>query len=118
MGRPRSTDNDKTAKRRIDVAAAFAEAEAKPGPGALSRAFETVPVLMLPRGEVPWGELGELATNLLLRVDGRTSTRDIATASGTIAAPEECAREMAALAQRGILELKSPPAAGPDDGAA
>jgi hypothetical protein len=109
VGRDRSTDRDKTAKRQIDVAAAFAAAEG-------TAAFDAVPVLVMPRADVPWSELGELATKLLLRVDGSASARDIATAAGTIAPPGERAREMAALAQRGILELRSKGDAGPDEG--
>ncbi|HEY5242198.1 MAG TPA: hypothetical protein VIJ22_12055 [Polyangiaceae bacterium] len=113
MGRARSTDKDKTVKRQIDVAEAFAAAERAPKPGA---SLDAVPVLVVPRADVPWSELGDLATKLLLRVDGATTTRDIATAAGSIAAPEECAREMAALAGRGLLELKS--TRGAEDGEA
>jgi hypothetical protein len=108
VGRERSTDKDKTARRQIDVAKAFAVAENAPR-------LDAVPVLIVPRANVPWSELGELATKLLLRVDGSTTTRDIATGTGSIAPPEECAREMAALAQRGLLELKSTDAAADDE---
>jgi hypothetical protein len=106
VGRERSTDKDKTARRQIDVDAAFAAAEPR-------EPLDTVPKLVMPRADVPWSELGELPTKLLLRVDGSTSTRVIATSSGTIATPEECARELAALARRGIVELRP---AAPEDG--
>jgi hypothetical protein len=98
VGRARSTDQDKTTKRQIDVAKAFADADDAP---------DAVPVLRVPRAELPWNSLGDLATKLLLRVDGSTTTRQIATAAGTLAPPEACAREMSALARRGLLELKS-----------
>ena len=68
----------------------------------------------MPRAEVPWAELGDLATTLLLRVDGTTSTGAIATATGTIATPKECAHELASLAERGILELDATGGAASD----
>jgi hypothetical protein len=100
VGRERSSDKDQTVRRKIDVAAAFAATE------------DRVPVLLMPRAEVPWADLGDLATKLLLCVDGTTSAKAIATATGSIATPQECARELAALARRGILQLE------PDAGAA
>jgi hypothetical protein len=85
VGRARSTDRDKTTKRQIDVAKAFADADGS--------AFDTVPVLVVRRADVPWSELGELATKLLLRVDGTTTTKQIATVAGVIAPPKRvCAR--------------------------
>jgi hypothetical protein len=108
VGRERSTDKDKTVKRRVDVAKAFATAEdsvelaATPGVP-----MDTIPTLIMPRADVPWAELSDLATKLLLRVDGATSTGAIATATGSIATPKECARELAALTQRGILKLEA-----------
>ncbi len=68
--------------------------------------LDIVPVLAVARAEVPWSDLGELAQQLLRRVDGATSTMTIVT--GTTATPSEGARELAALTRRGLLRLLLP----------
>jgi hypothetical protein len=108
MGRPRPTDSAKTVRRRIDVAAAFAATEGSP--------LDTIPRLGTPRTEIPWGELGDLATKLLLRVDGTASTGAIGTAMMTLATPKECAREFVALSKRGIVKLVASGNEGESDG--
>jgi hypothetical protein len=68
--------------------------------------LDAVPVLAVPREEVPWRELGDLSTQLLLRVDGATCAMDLVT--GTDVVPVEGARELASLASRGLLRLEPP----------
>jgi hypothetical protein len=68
--------------------------------------LDAVPVLAVPREEVPWRELGDLSTQLLLRVDGETCAMGLVT--GTAVAPIDAARELAALASRGLLRLDPP----------
>jgi hypothetical protein len=63
--------------------------------------LDAVPVLAVPTREVPWKELGQLARQLLLHVDGAASTMSIVTA--TAAPPNVGARELARLASRGLL---------------
>ncbi len=99
MGRQRPAELSKTVRRRIDVAAAFAATEGSP--------LDSVPRIVMPKGEIPWAELGELATKLLLRVDGAASTGAIGAALKGLATPKECARMFVALSQRGIVELAS-----------
>ena len=65
--------------------------------------LDVVPVLTVPREDVPWQRLGELATELLLRVDGHAQTMSIVT--GATAPPYESARALAALASGGLLRF-------------
>jgi hypothetical protein len=97
MGRQRPADADKTVRRRVNVAAAFAAPEGSP--------LDAVPKLLLPRAQIPWAELGDLATKLLLRVDGTASMGAIGIAMSEIATPKECAFVLATLAQRDIIKL-------------
>jgi hypothetical protein len=91
-------------RRRIDVAAAFGETEKPTRPAVHELVpLDAVPVLAVQRADLPWEELGELATQLLLRIDGRASAMEIVT--GHAFAPRECATELAALARRGLLRL-------------
>jgi hypothetical protein len=91
-------------RRYIDVAAAFAATESPTRPAVRELVpLDAVPVLALQRADLPWDELGELATQLLLRIDGRSSAMEIVT--GHAFAPRECASELAALTRRGLLRL-------------
>lgn len=112
MSRPRATDIDRTVRRRIDVAAAFGAEERPTRPAVRALVpLDAVPVLAFPRSEIPWDELSELATQLLLRIDGRARAMQIVT--GNTESPGACASELAALARSGIVRLAS---AIPDDG--
>jgi hypothetical protein len=117
VSRPRATDTDRTVRRRIDIAAAFGAEEHPTRPAVQMPAvrmlvpLDAVPVLAHQRADVPWDDLSELATQLLLRVDGRARAMEIVT--GNTGNPGECASELAALARRGLLRLLSPI---PDDG--
>jgi hypothetical protein len=64
-------------------------------------------VLVVPPADVPWRELGELATQLLGRVDGEA--RAMAIVMGMTARPRDGARELAALVSRGLLRWVLPP---------
>jgi hypothetical protein len=63
--------------------------------------LDVVPVLVVPRTEVPWQELSDLAAQLLRRIDGQTHAMSLVTA--TAAAPNETMRELASLAGRGLV---------------
>jgi hypothetical protein len=114
VGRKRATDTDRTVRRKIDVAAAFAGDDDPPTSPAVRELvpLDAVPVLALGRGDLPWGELDELSAQLLLRVDGKTRAMQLVT--GNARTPGECARELAALARRGLLRLLPPVQEGPD----
>jgi hypothetical protein len=108
--RDRTRDTDQTVRRRVDLKKAFAdELPTRPATveiRALTQALvplDAVPVLAVARSDVPWHELGELAAQLLRRVDGSSSTMSIVT--GTSATPSDGARELAALVERGLLRL-------------
>jgi len=75
--------------------------------------LDVVPMLAVPRTDLPWTELGELATQLLLRVDGSTCTMEIVT--GVAAAPNESARELADLVGRGLVRLAIPDEVSPPE---
>jgi hypothetical protein len=158
VARIRELDSDQTARRQIDVAAAFAEEtptiprhsearvlsqrpeaqgsasgvvdvvageaeydsqepssdsvrDSQPVPSMVP--LDVVPVLAVPRADVPWTSLGELATQLLLRVDGCSQTMSIVT--GMAVPPNEGARELAALVRQGLLRLEAPPGASPPE---
>jgi hypothetical protein len=110
------TEGEATARVAVDVEAAFAEESgtkpmtAPDGCGGeevdVLLPLDAVPVLRVPRDEVPWQELGELATRLLLRVDGAACMMLIV--SGAQAAPNDAARELAKLVRRGLLGMKTP----------
>ena len=150
MARDRSGDQDRTARRRIDVAKAFRDAE--PGGRETARApvllarepggrelapelddididvvfvdepktaralasapvhalapLDAVPFLAVARELIPWHELDELSTHLLLHVDGEACTMKIVT--GTAVTPSEGARILASLARRGLVRLVNP----------
>jgi hypothetical protein len=63
--------------------------------------LDVVPVLAVPRAEVPWQELSELGTELLKRLDGQTHALSIV--MGTAAPPNEGIHELAVLADRGLV---------------
>jgi hypothetical protein len=112
VSRPRATDHDRTVRRRIDVAAAFGAEERPTRPAVrMLVPLDAVPVLAHQRADVPWDDLSALATQLLLRVDGRARAMEIVT--GNAGDPGECASELAALARRGLVRLLAPI---PDDG--
>jgi hypothetical protein len=170
VARIRERDSDQTARRQIDVEAAFAEenptiprhSEARAlsrrpealgpvsdssvevavensvevvagavecessEPGNDSRRdsepvpsmvpLDVVPALAVPRAEVPWKSLGELATQLLLRIDGSSPAMAIVT--GLAVPPNEGARELAVLVRSGLVRLEAPPSASPADDSA
>jgi hypothetical protein len=117
----RSTDIERTVKRRIDVAEAFrdespttpaasearilaAQPEAKRAPTddvCMLVPLDTVPVLSAVK--LPWDTLGDLATNLLRRIDGATSTMRLVIE--TRVAASDSVRELATLACRGLVRL-------------
>jgi hypothetical protein len=130
MARVRGKETDRTVRRRVDVARAFdeTEEESPTKPTAINLdllresgahrvptgaesveplvPLDAVPVLNVPRTSVPWADLGDLATQLMLRVDGATCTMRIVT--GTCATPNEGARELGCLARRGLVRLVLP----------
>jgi hypothetical protein len=85
-------------------ASSSAEADAPPDSGLVP--LDAVPVLAVPRTDVPWDDLGKLATQLLLRLDG--SSRTMAIVTGIASPPNEGVRELAALVRRGFVRLESP----------
>jgi hypothetical protein len=115
--RNRSTDADRTVRRRVDVARAFRDAElddleldivfaedvaAPPEVHALVP-LDAIPVLAVPAARIAWYVLDELSTTLLLRVDGVARTMSIVT--GTKTTPSEGARALGRLAGAGIVRL-------------
>ncbi|HEX8796452.1 MAG TPA: hypothetical protein VF765_36120 [Polyangiaceae bacterium] len=107
--RQRNTDSDQTVRRRIDVAKAFGEQEETPTRPAVHAQvpLDAVPILALPRGEVPWDKLGEKASQVMLRVDGTTCVMVIATDTGL--PPADVASELASLVTHGLVHLVAPP---------
>jgi hypothetical protein len=65
--------------------------------------LDAVPVLAVPRTEVPWDDLGPLATQLLLRLDGCSCTMAIVTGIGV--PPRDGVRGLAGLVSRGLVRL-------------
>jgi hypothetical protein len=63
--------------------------------------LDVVPILAVAGSDVPWKELGELATRLLKRIDGRTDAMSLVMGAG--AAPSEGIRELAVLVDRGLV---------------
>jgi hypothetical protein len=115
VARKRQTDADRTVKKIVDVAAAFSVHEVPTRPAVRELVpLDAVPILALERSDLPWDELTELATQLLLRVDGQARAMDIV--SGNAGTPGECASVLAALARRGLLRLKPPRDARADEG--
>lgn len=107
VGRDRTRETDQTVKRRIDVKAAFAAEERPTRPAVRELVpLDAVPVLALNPAELPWEELGELAAQILVRVDGRTRAMQLVT--GNVGSPGECACELAVLARRGLVRLLPP----------
>jgi hypothetical protein len=76
-------------------------AEASPVPSLVP--LDAVPVLAVPRTEVPWDRLGPLATQLLLRLDGCSCTMAIVTGIGV--PPCDGVRALAGLVSRGLVRL-------------
>jgi hypothetical protein len=106
VSRSRITDTDRTLRRHIDIAAAFEAAEPPSRPAVRELVpLDAVPVLACGRSEVPWEDLSTLGRQLLLRVDGRARAMSIVT--GNARTPRACASELAALARRGLLRLRS-----------
>lgn len=110
MARERDTDADQTVKRRIDVARAFdPEREETPTRPAVDAQvpLDAVPILALPRHEVPWDSLGAKASQVMLRVDGTTCVMVISTDTGL--PPTDVASELAVLVTHGLVHLVAPP---------
>jgi hypothetical protein len=77
---------------------------ADPGPAAVP--FDVIPVLAVPRGELPWEELSELAKALVVHIDGYTRT--VAILRRSSAGAIEGIHELADLVRRGLVRLESP----------
>ena len=110
MARQRDRDADQTVKRSIDVAKAFGEAgeETPTKPAVRAQVpLDAVPILAVPRGEIPWDSLGEKASQVMLRVDGTTCVMVISTDTGL--PPTDVANELAALVTHGFVHLVAPP---------
>jgi hypothetical protein len=78
-----------------------AEASQSPVPSLVP--LDAVPVLAVPREEVPWDDLGPLATQLLVRLDGCACTMAIVTGIGV--PPRDGVRALAGLVSRGLVRL-------------
>jgi hypothetical protein len=129
--RMRRTDIGRTVRRRVDVKGAFGSEEQPTAPAArrecslafcaeeyeegvdLSIPLDTLPELAVADTEVPWTDLGSLATELLLRVDGSRSTMSIVT--GLSEPPIDGVRALAQLVSRGIVRLLPLPSEAPPD---
>ena len=109
MARDRGRDADQTVKRQIDVAQAFGDEHEKPTKPAVHAQvpLDAVPILALPRGEVPWDSLGQRASQIMLRVDGTTCVMVISTDTGL--SPSDVASELASLVTQGLVHLVAPP---------
>jgi hypothetical protein len=106
VSRPRATDNDRTVRRSIDIAAAFGEEEHATRPAVRELVpLDAVLVLACGRSEVPWDDLSALGRHLLLRVDGRACAMSIVTNDAWT--PAACSAELASLARRGFVRLRS-----------
>jgi hypothetical protein len=98
----------RTVKRRVDVAKAFADTAHDPPTRPAVQALvplDAVPVLAIARTQVQWDELGAVARELLLHVDGRRTAMSLVSVGS--ATPREYARELAVLARLGIVRLAS-----------
>lgn len=110
MARDRSRDTDQTVKRRIDVARAFGHTGDEPPTRPAVHAqvpLDAVPILAVPRGDVPWDSLRPTASQVMLRVDGTTCVMVIAT--DTALAPADVVSELAFLVTQGLVHLIAPP---------
>jgi hypothetical protein len=106
MARTRSTDIDRTVRRNVDVSAAFGE-EPPTSPAVHPLVpLDAVPALAVPRSGLPWADLGKLATQLLMRVDGTTTVMTVVRVD--TATPMEAARELGHLAATGLVRLLAP----------
>jgi hypothetical protein len=104
--RDRSTDIDRTVRRQVDMSEAFGD-ETPTSPAVHPLApLDAVPALAVPRAGVPWDDLGKLATQLLLRIDGTSEVMSVVRVD--TATPMEAARELAHLAAMGLVRLVSP----------
>lgn len=111
----RDSDSYQTVKRRIDVAKAFGNAgeETPTKPAVHAQVpLDAVPILALPRGEVPWDSLGDKASQVMLRVDGTTCVMVISTDTGL--PPTDVASELASLVTNGLVHLVAPPSSEPE----
>ena len=110
MARDRDRDSDQTVRRQIDVAKAFGggEEETPTKPAVHAQVpLDAVPILALPRAEVPWDSLGHRASQVMLRVDGTTCVMVISTDTGL--SPADVANELASLVTHGLVHLVAPP---------
>ena len=114
MGRNRGTEVDRTVKRVVDVAEAFGTGEEPPTSPAVHALvpLDAIPALAVPRTGMPWADLGKLATQLLLRIDGTTTAMTVVRVD--IATPTEAARELARLTAAGLVRLITPVVPDPE----
>jgi hypothetical protein len=114
VGRKRGTEVDRTVKRYVDVGEAFGEGDEPPTSPAIHALvpLDAVPALAVPRTGMPWGDLGKLATQLLLRIDGTTTAMTVVRVD--IATPIEATRELARLTAAGLVRLVTPVVADPE----
>ncbi len=90
----------------MDLSAAFGE-ELPTSPAVHPLVpLDAVPALAVPRSGLPWADLGKLATQLLMRVDGTTTVMGVVRVD--TATPMEAARELGHLAAIGLVRLLSP----------
>ena len=108
MGRDRVTEVDRTVKRYVDGADRFGASEEPPTSPAVHALvpLDAVPALAVPRTGMPWADLGKLATQLLLRIDGTATAMTVIRVD--IATPTEAARELARLTAAGLVRLITP----------
>lgn len=112
MGRDRNRDADQTVKRRIDVAKAFGGDEPPTRPAVEAQVpLDAVPIMAVPRADVPWDTLGDKASQVMLRVDGTTCVMVISTDTGLT--PADVVNELASLVTHGLVHLIAPPASEP-----
>jgi hypothetical protein len=115
MARDSDRDADQTVKRTIDVAKAFGDVgEERPTKPAVhvQVPLDAVPMLAVPRDEIPWDSLGQKTSQVMLRVDGTTCVMVISTDTGL--PPADVASELASLVTHGFVHLVAPPSSDAD----
>ena len=106
MNTTRTAEAARTVRRHVDIEKAFAptanESPTRPAVQALVP-LDAVLVLAVPRAQLQWDELGDIARELLLRVDGRRTAMSLVSVGS--ATPNEYVRELGQLVRRGIVHL-------------
>jgi hypothetical protein len=95
---------DRTVKRKIDVERAFRDAEEPTRPTVVTTVpLDAIPVLALPREELPLSQLGRVTAQILDDIDGNRDAMSLATLRALL--PSKCVRELASLVVRGWVRL-------------